>query len=75
MSLNDSPDANWTGEFRLAPKTDDSDNKVGGGVIFPSFTTTERDALTDVAAGTVIYNSTTAKLNVYTTAWEAVTSS
>lgn len=36
-------------------------------------TTTQRDALTP-AAGMVIYNTTTNKLNVYTSAWEAVTS-
>jgi len=37
-------------------------------------TTTQRDAITSPAAGLMIYNTTTAKLNVYTTAWEAVTS-
>lgn len=36
-------------------------------------TSTQRDALTP-SAGMVIYNTTTNKLNVYTTAWEAVTS-
>ena len=36
-------------------------------------TTTQRDAMTGVA-GLVVYNTTTGKLNVYTTAWEAVTS-
>lgn len=36
-------------------------------------TTTQRDALTAVA-GMVIYNTTTSKLNIYTSAWEAVTS-
>lgn len=43
------------------------------GVRFPNMTTTQRDAITP-GAGTVIYNTTTAKLNVYTTAWEAITS-
>lgn len=36
-------------------------------------TTTQRDALTG-AAGMVIYNTSTNKLNVFTTGWEAVTS-
>jgi hypothetical protein len=46
-----------------------------GSIGFPSHTTTERDALTDLAAGQTIYNSTTNKLNFYNgSAWEAVTS-
>lgn len=40
----------------------------------PRMTTTQRDAVASPTAGMVIYNSTTNKLNVYTTAWEAVTS-
>ena len=41
---------------------------------YASYTTTERDALS-VDAGTMIFNSTTAKLNFYTgSAWEAITS-
>jgi hypothetical protein len=39
----------------------------------PRMNTTQRDAITGVA-GMVIYNTSTNKLNVYTTAWEAVTS-
>lgn len=39
----------------------------------PKLTTTQRDALTPTA-GMFIYNTTTNKLNVYTTGWEAVTS-
>ena len=39
-------------------------------------TTTQRDALEAVAEGTMVYNLTTHKLNVYTgSAWEVVTSS
>ena len=45
------------------------------GLLLPRMTTTERDAIGSPAAGLLIYNTTTAKLNVYTTAWEAVTSS
>lgn len=40
------------------------------------YTTTQRDALESVLEGTLIYNLTTHKLNVYTgSAWEVVTSS
>lgn len=40
-----------------------------------SFTTAARDLLTSVPAGSVIFNSSTSKLNFYTgSAWEAVTS-
>jgi len=40
-----------------------------------SHTTTTRDALTGVIAGSIILNTTTSKLNFYTgSAWEAVTS-
>jgi|GEM_PF-5275286 len=45
------------------------------GFLPPRMTTTQRDAISSPAAGLVIYNTTTAKLNVYTTAWEAITSS
>ncbi len=41
----------------------------------PRMTTAQRDAIPSPTAGMVIYNSTTNKLNVYTTTWEAVTSS
>ena len=45
-------------------------------VVFPrKLTTTQRDKLGSVAEGTVVYNLTTHKLNVYTgSAWEVVTS-
>lgn len=45
-----------------------------GGVRVPNMTTTQRDAIATPAAGTIIYNTSTGKLNVYTTAWEAITS-
>jgi hypothetical protein len=44
------------------------------GFLPPRMTTVERDAITSVPAGLMIYNTTTNKLNVFTTAWEAVTS-
>lgn len=40
----------------------------------PAMTGTQRDAISSPRAGLIIYNTTTAKLNVYTTAWEAITS-
>ena len=40
----------------------------------PRMTTAQRDLVASPTAGMVIYNSSTNKLNVYTTAWEAVTS-
>lgn len=49
---------------------------ANGTVAFPSHTTTTRDALTNLAAGQCVYNTTTNKLNFYNgSAWEAVTSS
>jgi len=44
------------------------------GFLPPRMTTTQRDAISTPAAGLMIYNTTTNKLNVYTTAWEAITS-
>ena len=44
------------------------------GFLPPRMTTTQRDAITSVPAGLMIYNTTTNKLNVYTTAWEQITS-
>jgi hypothetical protein len=44
------------------------------GFLPPRMTSTQRDAITSPVAGLMIYNTTTNKLNVYTTAWETVTS-
>jgi hypothetical protein len=44
------------------------------GFLPPRMTTAQRDAIASPVAGLVIYNTSTNKLNVYTTAWEAVTS-
>ena len=44
------------------------------GFLPPRMTTTQRDAISSPAAGLIIYNTTTNKLNVYTTAWEQITS-
>lgn len=40
----------------------------------PQYTTAERDALTDVPEGKLIYNTTTNKANIYTGSWEEITS-
>ena len=39
------------------------------GFLPPRMTSTERDAISSPAAGLVIYNTTTSKLQVYTTSW------
>jgi hypothetical protein len=44
------------------------------GMLPPRMTTTQRDAISAPPEGLMIYNLTTHKLNVFTTAWEAVTS-
>ena len=78
MALNNAPDAHWTGLRIYAPKTNDDGDVIGGGVVLPSMTTTERDALdsSELLRGQLIYNSTTNKVNVrVAAAWEAVTSS
>jgi hypothetical protein len=49
-------------------------NSTVAGFLTPRMTTTERNAISSPAAGLMIYNTTTAKLNVFTTAWEAITS-
>lgn len=49
-------------------------DSITQGFLPPRMTTAERDAIAAPAAGLMIYNTTTNKLNVYTTAWEAITS-
>lgn len=44
------------------------------GINVPQITTTQRDAIVGPQKGLLIYNSTTNKLNIYTGAWEQVTS-
>ncbi len=44
------------------------------GLLLPRMTTAQRDAISSPVAGLTVYNTTTNKLNVYTSAWEAVTS-
>lgn len=40
----------------------------------PHMTTVERNAIATPLAGMLIYNTTTNKLNLYTTGWEEITS-
>lgn len=49
-------------------------NSVTKGFLLPRMTSTQRDAIVNPTGGLLIYNTTTNKINVYTTAWEAVTS-
>lgn len=44
------------------------------GLLLPRMTTAQRDAIATPLAGELIYNTTTSKLNIYTTAWEQITS-
>lgn len=44
------------------------------GLLPPRMTTTQRDAISSPPAGLMIYNTSTSKLNVYTTGWEQITS-
>lgn len=44
------------------------------GFLPPRMTTTQRDAIVTPPAGLLIFNTSTNKLNVFTTAWEQVTS-
>jgi prolyl-tRNA editing enzyme YbaK/EbsC (Cys-tRNA(Pro) deacylase) len=49
--------------------------EAGLGLVLPLLTTVARDALVGMFAGTIIYNTTTNKLNFYNgAAWEVVTS-
>ena len=50
-----------------------ADGHVDGGPLFPSYTTTERNAITSANAGMVIYNSTDSRLQVYTgSSWQVI---
>jgi hypothetical protein len=49
-------------------------DSITQGVLLPRMTTTQRDAISSPLAGLLIYNTSTNKLNIYTTGWEQVTS-
>lgn len=68
-----------TGSLLLGTTTDAASSiltmvSTTQGFLPPRMTTTQRDAISSPAAGLVIYNTSTGKLNLFTTAWEAVTS-
>ena len=44
------------------------------GVRMPNMTTVQKNAIATPAAGLMVYDTTLAKLCVYTTAWETITS-
>lgn len=50
-------------------------NSTNKGFLPPRMTTSERDAISSPASGLIIFNTTTNKLNVFTTIWEQITSS
>lgn len=67
------------GQVQVGPNTPDASAQVQidsttRGFLPPRMTTTQRDAIAAPLEGLMIYNLTTHKLNVFTTAWEAVTS-
>lgn len=49
-------------------------SSITRGLVLSRMTTTQRNAIVNPTAGLVIYNTTTNKVNVYTTGWEAITS-
>jgi hypothetical protein len=58
-------DSNGLSEF-IAGSTD-------GGPLIPSYTTTERNAISSPASGMIIYNSTDSRLQVYTgSSWQVL---
>ena len=62
-------------ELKPALDTNIQNDQGPGWVVLGNFTTTERDALTNVQDGTMLYNTTTNKANLYANgAWEEITS-
>jgi hypothetical protein len=50
-----------------------SDGVADGGPLVPSYTTTERNAITSASTGEVIYNSTDSRLQVYNgSSWQSL---
>jgi hypothetical protein len=87
LTMSDSSRLNWSNATNDVATSDTGLSRQAAGIVeindgtsggkgalkFNGYTTTERNALTP-AAGMVIYNTTLAKLQVYTTAWETITS-
>lgn len=50
-----------------------ADGSVDGGPVIPSYTTTERNAITSVSTGEIVYNSTDSRLQIYNgSSWQAL---
>tara|TARA_B100000902_G_scaffold325897_1_gene320764 strand:- start:13031 stop:13486 length:456 start_codon:yes stop_codon:yes gene_type:complete len=50
-----------------------ADGSVDGGPVVPSYTTTQRNAITSASTGEVIYNSTDSRLQIYNgSSWQAL---
>jgi len=50
-----------------------ADGSVDGGPVVPSYTTTERNAITSASTGEIIYNSTDSRLQIYNgSSWQAL---
>jgi hypothetical protein len=62
---------NTTTEIASSKLTIDSTTQ---GFLPPRMTTTEKNAIATPAAGLVVYDTTLAKLCLYTTTWETITS-
>lgn len=74
LTYNGRNNANWVRWFQSVKNTISQFFKIYGGtdgneqyVVFlaPNFTTTERDALSGVENGSIIYNTTTNQFNFY----------
>jgi len=50
-----------------------ADGSVDGGPVLPSYTTTERNAITSASTGEIVYNSTDSRLQIYNgSSWQAL---
>lgn len=50
-----------------------ADGSVDGGPVVPSYTTTERNAITSASTGEIIYNSTDSRLQIYNgSSWQSL---
>lgn len=65
-SINKNAVAETCAQFEVVSTT--------GGILFPRMTTTQKNAIASPASGLVVYDTTLAKLCVYTTTWETITS-
>jgi hypothetical protein len=50
-----------------------ADGSVDGGPVLPSYTTTERNAITSASTGEIVYNSTDSRLQIYNgSSWQSL---